>query len=227
MRIAIIGTGRMGRTLAALATEKGHTIVAQVARPSESFWDSLTAEVVIDFSHASQVPSILKHALAHRIPLITGTTGWYEDLPALRSRAATQIGTRWLWGGNFSRGIALLKVAIRSIVTLWDAFTDWEALLIETHHRHKKDAPSGTAIELAKAFPAVKAIQSLRVGEVVGEHTLLLSGPGEEVSLLHRAHDRRIFAEGALWAAEWLLRQSHFVGSFEEALLSGLNQQPG
>lgn len=215
----------MGRVLSTVAVEKGFTITAQTGRPVADFWEALTAEVVIDFSHAAQVPSIVGAALRKGIPLITGTTGWQAELPRLLAEAAQYSAVRWLWGSNFSRGIALLKLLFQALNAPWHHFTDWEALLVETHHRYKKDAPSGTAIELVKAFPAVRHTHSLRIGEVIGEHRLLLSGPGEEIEILHRAHDRRIFAEGALWAAQWLLRQERFVGSFEEALRSGLDQK--
>ncbi|MCS7152359.1 MAG: hypothetical protein NZ989_00240 [Bacteroidia bacterium] len=218
MRIGIIGTGRMGQALAAVAAEKNYSIAYQIGRFSPELVESAEVDVVIDFSHASQVPNIVEVCLSRDIPLVTGTTGWYAALPHLQSFAQRKPSARWLWGGNFSRGILLMKVALQALLSLWDKFGDWEALLLEAHHRHKKDAPSGTALELQKVFSAVKAIHSLRVGEIVGEHKLILSGSGEEVEILHRAHDRRIFAQGALWAAEWLLSQPYFVGSFEMAL---------
>ncbi|MCX8112030.1 MAG: hypothetical protein N3E49_02355 [Bacteroidia bacterium] len=221
MRLAIVGTGRMGHTLATLALQKGYSIASHVGRLSPELWGTLSVEVVIDFSHPSQVPALVEACLHRSIPLVTGTTGWYERLPDLRRLAETTPNARWLWGGNFSRGVLLLKSAIRAIFQMWGQLSDWEAALVETHHRHKKDAPSGTALELRRHFPALKTIYSLRLGEVVGEHRILLSGPGEEVELLHRAHDRIVFAEGALWAAQWLLQQQRFVGSFEEALSSG------
>lgn len=215
----------MGQALAQIAVEKGHTILTQVGRFGFEILSGIRADVVIDFSHASQVPLIVEACLRENLPLITGTTGWYEHLPLLRAKAAAYPTARWLWGGNFSRGIALFKILLKSLASLsWSQLSGWEAILVETHHHRKKDAPSGTAIELTQIFPVVKAIHSLRVGEVIGEHRLLLSGPGEEVEVLHRAHDRRIFAEGAIWAAQWLLNQGHFVGPFEEAFSLSMRQ---
>ncbi|MCS6896324.1 MAG: hypothetical protein NZZ60_09290 [Bacteroidia bacterium] len=225
MRLVIIGTGRMGQTLAQVSLEKGHIILAHVGRITSEVLQSINADAVIDFSHASQVLAILEVCLERRIPLITGTTGWYEHLTEFRQKAESVSTARWLWGGNFSRGIALLKVALRSLASVpWVQLPDWEAALVEVHHHRKKDAPSGTAVELSKVFPLTKAIYSMRIGEVVGEHKLLISGPGEEIEILHRAHDRRIFAEGALWAAEWLFQRTYFVGTFDEALSSGLDK---
>ncbi|MCS7297059.1 MAG: dihydrodipicolinate reductase C-terminal domain-containing protein [Bacteroidia bacterium] len=219
MQIGLIGRGRMGQTLAAVAREKGYIIQTHIGRLTPDSWKKLEeAEIIIDFSHAEQVPFLVKGCTERGLPLITGTTGWQAHLSELIAFAERFPSPRWLWGANFSRGIALLKAALSTWVPFWSHFSDWEAILLEIHHRHKKDAPSGTAKELAQAFPFVKEVHSLRVGEVIGEHRLILSASGEEVELLHRAFDRRIFAEGALWAAVWLLRQKKFVGSFETAL---------
>lgn len=221
MRIAIIGRGRMGQELARLATEKGYLILRQCSRPDATFWEEVSDAVVIDFSHASQVPLIVKECLERRLPLITGTTGWSEKLSELHTLAQAYSGARWLWGSNFSRGIAVLKAILHALTPLQALLSDWDAALIEMHHRHKKDAPSGTAIELQKHFPSLRAIHSLRIGELIGEHELILSGSGEEIRLLHRAHSRQVFAEGALWAAQWLLSKDYFVGPFEEIFFSG------
>ncbi|MCX7607474.1 MAG: hypothetical protein N2170_09485 [Bacteroidia bacterium] len=221
MRVAIIGAGQMGEALRRVAEGVGHQVTAIVGRPlEEAFWDRLSAEVVIDFSHASQVRFVVERCLSRGIPLVTGTTGWTAEEEELRRWAKAVPGARWIWGGNFSRGVALLKLILQKVHDLWPLFSDWEGVLVETHHSRKKDAPSGTAIELQRFFPALKAIYSLRVGQIVGEHALLLSGMGEEVEILHRAHDRKVFADGALWAAHWLLQQNAYVGRFEEVFLA-------
>ncbi|MEN2993176.1 MAG: dihydrodipicolinate reductase C-terminal domain-containing protein [Bacteroidia bacterium] len=220
MRLAIIGQGRMGQVLRQVAEQKGHAVVAQVARPNPDFWADLTAEVVLDFSHATQVPEIVPVCLAKGLPLVTGTTGWAPYEPALQELARTYPYARWLWSSNFSRGILLLKLLLERLAAFWPQLPDWQAALVEVHHAHKKDAPSGTAHELQKYFPPLRGISSLRVGEVIGEHQLWLSASGEEVLIIHRAHHRAIFAEGALWAAQWLCKQTHFVGPWEAAFLS-------
>ncbi|MCS7188371.1 MAG: dihydrodipicolinate reductase C-terminal domain-containing protein [Bacteroidia bacterium] len=215
MRLGIIGRGRMGKTVYEIARSKGYIVEAIVGRPTPAFWENLKAEAIIDFSHASQVPSIIEETLSRDIALITGTTGWHMLEEELRKRAETYPKPRWIWASNFSRGILLLKIALKAIQALVRQWKDWEIALLDIHHRWKKDAPSGTAIELSQ-IAGVTQIQSLRVGEVIGEHILWLSGQGEEVEFSHRAHNREIFAEGALWAAQWLVQQERFVGRFDE-----------
>lgn len=219
MQVAIIGTGRMGKALQEVLKAKGHSVVAAIGRPEPSFWENLSVEGVIDFSHASQTETVVKACIRRGLPLVTGTTGWQDQEESLRSWAASQPQARWVWGSNFSRGILLLKMALRALAAQWPRFSDWEATLVDIHHRHKKDAPSGTARELQSLFPFIQAIHSLRIGEIIGEHLLLLSGPSEEIELRHRAHSRVIFAEGAVWALEWLATQHHFVGRFDEIRL--------
>ncbi len=212
MRLFLVGRGRMGRLIATLAQEKGYAVVGQVGRLSGIDWEDLPADVVIDFSHASQVETVVRGALSSGKALVTGTTGWEAQRDALVAWAQTLPAPRWLYASNFARGIRLVEAMLKSIMEPFARLMDWEGVLVETHHRHKVDAPSGTAKHLQEAFPYLKAIHSVRVGEVVGEHRLLLSGPYETIEIVHRAYDRRAFAEGALWAAAWLLRQNRYIG---------------
>ena len=213
MRLFLVGRGRMGQLLATLAQEKGYTLTGQVSRVENIDWESLPADVVIDFSHASQVEAVVRGALRSGKALVTGTTGWENAQEALIAWAKGLPAPRWLFASNFARGIRLLETLLHVLKETFSTYPDWEGVLVETHHRHKVDSPSGTAKHLHTFFPALKAIHSVRVGEVVGEHRVLLSGPYETVEIIHRAYDRRVFAEGALWAASWLLRQGRYVGT--------------
>ncbi len=212
MRLFLVGQGRMGQLLANLAREKGYTLAGQVGRVESLDWESLPVDVVIDFSHASQVEAVVRGALSSGKALVTGTTGWEDQKEPLIAWAKSLPAPRWLFASNFARGIRLMETLLQSLSSPFSTYADWEGVLIETHHRHKVDAPSGTAKHLHAFFPALKVIHSVRVGEVVGEHRILLSGPYETVEIVHRAYDRRVFAEGALWAAGWLLRQGRYVG---------------
>jgi len=212
MRLFLVGRGRMGQLLATLAREKGYTLTGQVGRVDHIDWESIPADVVIDFSHASQVAAVVRGALRSGKALVTGTTGWEDQKEPLIAWAKCLPAPRWLFASNFARGIRLVETLLKSIESSFSVYVDWEGVLIETHHRHKVDAPSGTAKHLHALFPTLKAIHSVRVGEVVGEHRVFLSGPYETVEIVHRAYDRRVFAEGALWAASWLLRQGRYVG---------------
>jgi len=166
------------------------------------------AEVVIDFSHGAATRAHLHACRAAGKALLLGTTGYPSALEAEFAAAAREIAL--LVAANTSLGVTLLlELAGRAAAAL-PAFAP---RILETHHEGKRDAPSGTALALAAALraaaPAASAaaeipIDSRREGEVIGEHVLVLSGPGEELFLGHRAQDRAIFARGALAAALWL-----------------------
>lgn len=217
MRIFLVGRGRMGHALAELIAQKGYTLAGQVSRVQGLAWEEIPADLVIDFSHAEQVEAVVRGALGAGRALVTGTTGWQAQLETLRAWAEQLPAPRWLYSSNFSLGIRLLEKLLPTLAEGASLLPDWQAVLIETHHQHKKDAPSGTALTLAQTAQAhgltFRTIHSIRVGEVPGEHHLLLSGPYESIEVIHRAYDRRVFAEGAIRAAEWLIRQRRYVGS--------------
>jgi 4-hydroxy-tetrahydrodipicolinate reductase len=200
----------MGRAVAALAAERGARVVATLGRGDAIRPDSLAgAEVAIEFTEpASAVPNA-RACLAAGCPVVVGTTGWLGALPAL-AREVDAAGGRLLWAANFSVGVnAMLAVVAAAARALRDA--GFAAHLVETHHAAKRDAPSGTALALARAaegaWGAPVDVTSVRVGHVPGTHTLTFDAPFEQVRLTHEARDRRVFAEGALVAARWLAAQ--------------------
>jgi len=142
------------------------------------------------------------------VPIVVGTTGWYDALPEV-TRIAKETGTGLLWSPNFSLGVNVLIELARYAGTLMRPLEGFDAHIVETHHSRKKDAPSGTAIAIGKA--ASDALDrpipttSVRTGSVPGTHELLFDGAFEQLSLTHVARDRRVFAEGALQAAGWLI----------------------
>jgi 4-hydroxy-tetrahydrodipicolinate reductase len=180
-------------------------------------------DVVVDFSCPAALAAALSHCLASGIALVTGTTGLDGALEARLTAAGESIAV--LRAANFSLGVAMLARLLREAAA---ALPDWDLEIIEAHHGRKQDAPSGTALALGRAAAvarnttleaaAVYAREGLtggrvagsigfavvRGGDIVGEHTAMLIGPGERVELTHRATDRRIFARGALRAAQWL-----------------------
>jgi len=163
------------------------------------------ADVALDFSTAAAAAANLAACRAARRPLLIGTTGLDAALGAQMQAAAREIAL--LVAPNTSLAVALLtELAARAA----RALEGFDANVLELHHRGKRDAPSGTALALAAAVRAARGagpevpIASVRAGDVVGEHTLLLSGAGEQLTLTHRASDRGIFARGALTAALWL-----------------------
>jgi 4-hydroxy-tetrahydrodipicolinate reductase len=157
-------------------------------------------DVAIDFSLPEAFDGVLALCVARRAALVSGTTGLSTaQVEAMESAGAT---IPVLWASNFSLGVAVLEDLARRAAT---ALADWDADIVEAHHVHKKDAPSGTALTLGRAMAAggghAPRYASLRAGDIVGEHTVQFSGPGERIELIHRATDRDIFARGALSAA--------------------------
>lgn len=173
------------------------------------------ADVVIDFSSAPATRENLRACRAARKPLLLGTTGFAPELEAQFAAAAREIPL--LIAPNTSLAVALLSELAR---TAAHALPGFDIRITETHHREKRDAPSGTALSLAAAIRAAGLrpggsaadthipISSVREGEVVGEHIVRFTGPGEELALTHRALQRDIFARGALAAALWLSSQA-------------------
>ncbi|MDQ6925332.1 MAG: dihydrodipicolinate reductase [Candidatus Eremiobacteraeota bacterium] len=206
VRAAVIGRGKMGRAIEALAAEYGMDVIVALGRG-----DTLDAEtlggidVAIEFTEPGAALANLRACAAAGCPVVVGTTGWGVPTEALQSEMIA-LGTRALWAANFSLGVnALLGAAGRLASALAEA--GFAAHLIETHHAAKRDAPSGTALALAAAAAqdgVPPAITSVRVGSVPGTHTLLFDAPFEQVRVTHEARDRRVFASGALVAARWL-----------------------
>ncbi len=210
LRLAVVGAGRMGRAVAALAPERGAAVVATLARGDAITRAALAgAHVAVEFTEPAAALANARACLAAGCPVVVGTTGWLDALPALRAEVDA-AGGRLLWAANFSVGVnAMLAVAAAAARALRGS--GFAAHLVETHHAAKKDAPSGTALALAGAAEAAWGepipTTSVRVGHVPGTHALLFDAPFEQVRLTHEARDRRVFAEGALVAARWLAAQ--------------------
>jgi 4-hydroxy-tetrahydrodipicolinate reductase len=226
LRLAIIGPGKMGAAVSELALSGDVDIVATLGHEIPITADSLQhADVAIEFTEPGAAPSNIRACVRAGCPVVVGTTGWYAELPEL-AKLVTQSGGALLWAANFSLGVHALSHLVRRAGELFAGLPGFDAALMETHHAAKKDAPSGTARMLQSDF-AVGAgrdvpITSVRVGSVPGTHTLILDGAFEQLSITHEVRDRRVFAEGALAAARWLVgRRGVFtlndVLSLEEA----------
>jgi 4-hydroxy-tetrahydrodipicolinate reductase len=220
MRLLIIGDGRMGRAIDALARERSHHVVAMLGMDDNPGGAGIashaaSADVAIEFTQPSAAVANLDACLAAGLPVVCGTTGWYEARAALEQRAGASRGAL-LVAPNFSLGVALLTALAERAGVLFAPHPQYEPALVETHHSAKLDAPSGTAIALRQtvehALGRPVPVSSVRVGSVPGTHTLLFDGPFEQIVVSHEARDRRVFADGALRAAEWLVgRQGVFT----------------
>ena len=237
-KIAIIGSaGRMGQTLQACARELGLNVVATADQGDSLEAAVAAADVVIDFSFHENTAEVIRLAVSHEKALVIGTTGHPPEVKAkLLSEAAA---TATVWAGNYSVGVNLLYALTRRAATVLGA--DYDAEVVEMHHRFKKDAPSGTAERMLEIILEERnldrsalrhgrqgitgertntevGIHSLRGGDIVGEHTAMFTAMGERIELTHRATDRSIFARGALRAAQWVIAQPHGVYDMQAVL---------
>jgi 4-hydroxy-tetrahydrodipicolinate reductase len=222
VRVLLIGAaGRMGKTISDLANgDLEIDVVGQcdLGDPIESAMNN--CDVAIDFSNADAITEISAAALQHRKPLVIGTTGHSQGQRRLIEEAAKSLPV--VFASNFSIGVNVLFWLTRKAAEQLGG--DFDAEIIETHHTMKQDAPSGTAKTLAEVLKAGKKtqseipIQSIREGDVVGEHTVIFSGPSELLELTHRAASREIFARGALRAARWIINRPPGLYSMQDVL---------
>ena len=225
MKIAILGAaGRMGHMLVDLAAKQELEVVAKVdiAPGYDATWGADT-EGIIDFSYHTAVPENVEKAAAQGLPYVIGTTGLTAEEQARVDACTKHIPI--VQSGNYSLGINLLLDLVKKAAKILGAEYDIE--VIEMHHRHKKDAPSGTALMLAKSAAEGRgvdfeentiygrkgevgerptnqiAVHALRGGSVVGDHTVMFAGDVERVEITHKAQGREAFAVGALTALKW------------------------
>ena len=238
MKIAIVGAaGRMGQKLCALAEGTELEVVSKVdvAEGYDKTW-AADVEGVIDFSYHTAVPPSVEKAAAAGIPYVIGTTGITAEEQKSVDAAAKKIPV--VQSGNYSLGVNLLLELVRKAASVLGPEYDIE--VTEMHHKHKKDAPSGTALMLAKSAAAGRgapddfiygrhgdigerpvgeiAIHALRGGSVVGDHTVMFAGELERVELTHKAQDRTAFAAGALKALAWAKGKTPGIYSMRDVL---------
>jgi 4-hydroxy-tetrahydrodipicolinate reductase len=212
----LLGPGKTGSLVAEVARERGHHVeivdldVNQAAAylTPEHLRD---VDVVIDFTTPQAVMANIDAGLRARKAMVIGTTGWYAEMERVR-QAVEQAGTGFVWAANFSYGVNLFFQVLRASAPALEH--GYKGRITETHHIHKKDAPSGTATAMQRLLEQAAGlhleISSLREGEVTGTHTLELDAAGDRMVLTHEAKSRRTFAEGAVLAAEWIVGKTGF-----------------
>ena len=216
LNLLILGRGKTGALVAGVARERGHFVVA-VGSAENSDTRALRPEstndidVVIDFTTPHAVMANIEACAKLGKNMVVGTTGWYGEMERVR-KLVEQRGTGFVFGGNFSVGVNLFFEIARSAAT---AVTHgYEGRILERHHIHKKDAPSGTAAVLRNIVREAGSVElpiaSEREGEVVGYHELVFDSTSDVITLAHNAKSRRGFAEGAVRAAEWLAGRKGF-----------------
>jgi 4-hydroxy-tetrahydrodipicolinate reductase len=230
MRIVIVGNGKMGQAVAALAEERGHEVHAAFGAEENDSGKALTkerlagADVAVEFTRPDAVVANLERLIEAGIPTVTGTTGWTAELPRI-TQLVNRHGGALLHSANFSVGVQLFLRAAHQLGREFARRSGFDAFILEEHHAAKRDAPSGTARVLQQRLHEVDPerpfpITSVRAGTIPGTHTLTYDGPFESVSLSHVARNRQGFAAGALAAAEWLPGHPG-VHHFEDMLFGG------
>ncbi len=232
MKIAIIGHGRMGQLIETILRERGQHISCIIDENNQEMFDSEAfrkSDVAIEFTTPSTAVDNILRCFAAGVPVVCGTTGWTESLPELRKMCEEGKGTL-LFASNFSIGVNIFRAVNRYLARIMNDFGEYTPSMTETHHIHKLDHPSGTAITLAEEIicetervhgwyepvPGEKPLEDLleinhvRQGEVPGIHEISWDSKSDTITLIHSAKSRRGFAAGAVLAAEWLAGKKGF-----------------
>ena len=229
MKIALIGYGKMGHAIEQIALQRGHEIVSVIdVNNQEDFTSDAfkSADVAIEFSMPAVAMDNYRRAFAAGVPVVSGTTGWLEHLPEIKE--ACKAGQTFFYASNFSLGVNIFFALNKYLAKIMNDFPAYDVRMVETHHVHKLDAPSGTAITLAEGLidnierknkwvegkgPAEDEIGicSVREGEVPGIHTVIYESDVDTISITHDAKSRMGFALGAVIAAEFTCGKKGFL----------------
>lgn len=237
--IGIIGMGRMGQAIAALLETRKDLIYHTFDRISTTHHDNLkSCDVVIEFTTPEAAPGVIRHCIEHGIRVTSGTTGWHEyHLESILTLCKQSKGT-FLYATNFSIGMNIVFALNRKLASVMDDFPAYKPAIKEIHHIHKKDSPSGTAYTLiedilvrhkeysgfvlnpepGKIVNDRLPVTALREGEVKGFHEVTWNSGAERISLAHEAFDRKIFAEGAVMSALWLMDQRPGIYTMQDII---------
>jgi 4-hydroxy-tetrahydrodipicolinate reductase len=223
MNIGIIGYGKMGKAISAIAESRGHCIVDKIDvdnRLSLNKWTPDKIDAAIEFTVPEQAFDNIKQCIELGIPVVSGTTGWLEKKPELDQYCKQQGGT-YFYASNYSLGVNITFKVNQFLAGIMNSYKDYQVSMEEVHHLEKKDAPSGTAISLADGIlsetdrldhwtlapgrePGALTITSHRQGTVPGTHTVKYASEHDEIILQHKALSRQGFALGAVLVTEWI-----------------------
>ncbi len=240
MKIALIGYGKMGKMIEQIAIARGHEIVSVIDIDNQEDFESeafASADVAIEFTSPTAAYGNYLKAFAKGVKVVSGSTGWMAEHGDDVKRMCSEEGKTLFWASNFSIGVAIFSAVNRYLAHIMDGFPQYDVEMEETHHIHKLDAPSGTAITLAEELVAnisrkdkwVKgtftapdgsvsgqsehasdevAVNSIRRGEVPGIHSITYNSEADSITITHDAHSRKGFALGAVLAAEYTAEHS-------------------
>ena len=229
MKIALIGYGKMGKTIEQIAIARGHEIVARIDIDNQDDFTSpefKSADVAIEFSQPQSAMENYRRAFAAGVKVVSGTTGWLESMPEVKK--ACENGNTFFYSSNYSLGVNIFFALNKYLAKIMNGFANYEVSMEETHHIHKLDAPSGTAITLAEGIienisrkeswvegvePKTQeiGITSFRRDEVPGIHTIKYESDVDTITITHDAKSRAGFALGAVVAAEFIKDKTGFI----------------
>ncbi|MDR0229520.1 MAG: 4-hydroxy-tetrahydrodipicolinate reductase [Flavobacteriaceae bacterium] len=218
MKIALLGYGKMGQIIERIALERGHTIVLK-KRSTEGFEGLELADVAIDFSVPSAALVNIKACADLNVPVVCGTTGWLENYDEAVAYC-NEKGSAFLYGSNFSLGVNVFFELNEYLAKIMNNLKEYKVSMEEIHHTQKLDAPSGTAISLAKGVIANSDytdwtlteannneiyIDAIRRDSVPGTHSVFYDSAIDQIEIKHTAHNREGFALGSVVASEWII----------------------
>ncbi len=222
MKIALIGYGKMGRMIEKIALARGHKIVCKIDVDNQQDFDSeafASADVAIEFTNPTAAYGNYLKAFEKGVKVVSGSTGWMKDHAEDVKRMCTEEGKTLFWASNFSIGVAIFSAVNRYLAKIMNQFPQYDVEMEETHHVHKLDHPSGTAITLAEEIvenidrkeawkedttdKKYLRVDHIRRGEVPGIHTIRYDSDADLITITHDAHSRKGFALGAVLAAEY------------------------
>lgn len=220
MKIILIGYGKMGKMIEALSLDTQDEIIARITKTEDIASFTQKADVAIEFTRPEAAVDNIRECFKAGIPIVSGTTGWYQHLPKV-IEMAEQYGGTLLYSSNFSIGVQLFFKITSKVSEMLSAFSQYTPAIREIHHTQKLDAPSGTAITLSQLvlphYPDLKGyslnesadntlrITAIREGDVTGIHEVKFTSEVDEITLRHEAYSRVGFAQGALAAARWII----------------------
>ena len=231
MKIALIGYGKMGHEIEKIAQQRGHEIVSTIDINENDKFNSpefKSADVAIEFTSPDSALQNFRNAFAANVPVVSGTTGWLEHLGEIKQACKTD-GKTFFYASNFSLGVNIFFALNNYLAKIMNQFPDYDVRMEETHHIHKLDAPSGTAITLAEGIldnldrkkswllnetknENELQIKAFREGEAPGLHTVIYESEADSIRITHDAKSRKGFALGAVLAAEFTKDKKGFLG---------------
>ena len=231
MKIALIGYGKMGKTIEQIALQRGHQIVSIIDINNTADFDSeafRSADVAIEFTTPATALGNYMRCFEANVPVVSGTTGWLSHLDEVKAKCE-QEGKTFFYASNFSVGVNIFFALNRYLAKIMNGFPAYDVRMTEVHHSHRLDAPSGTAITLAEGIldnverkerwtletaeqPTDLPIHAIREGEVPGIHEIIYESEADTISIKHDAKSRAGFALGAVIAAEFTAGKKGFLG---------------